>query len=370
MKIQSILTVLTSVYLLCVTSAAAQEQPEPIKGRLLYSNGSHDDVFIISYKAGIATYRTSLRSLNILQAKKPALEAIYFYEPKIFTEAMSLYWAKNYSEAKVKFAECEVSYKPVNSLPDNYATLAGFYKMECSRSSGDLEALSAELEKYRKDGLTRENHHQQLEIYTFWEAIRLKEWARIDRLAMGHSWQGRKLPSELRVQIEYCHALALDELTKEDASRWQETINAYNRVLSADATASIDLVLKAANNLMRMYAEDADVQKAMKNWKAGANKTVSAGDQKLMEANTLAQFYKQVGFHEIQPLSTDYQDFLKYGQVKFDAEAAKKPDAAAKPDVDKSTEEPEAAGDDSKNSETKKGGRKDRKSKGAAKQAE
>ena len=147
MKIQSILTVLTSVYLLCVTSAAAQEQPEPIKGRLLYSNGSHDDVFIISYKAGIATYRTSLRSLNILQAKKPALEAIYFYEPKIFTEAMSLYWAKNYSEAKVKFAECEVSYKPVNSLPDNYATLAGFYKMECSRRSGDLEALSAELEK-------------------------------------------------------------------------------------------------------------------------------------------------------------------------------------------------------------------------------
>ena len=228
MKIQSILTILSSIYLLCVTSATAQEEPELPKGRLLYSNGSHDDVYVISYKAGVATYRTSMRSLNILQAKKPALEAIYFYEPQIFTEAMNLYRAKNYSEAKVKFAECEASFKSVDSLPDNYATLAGFYTMECSRRSGDLEALSAELEKYRKDGLTRENHHLQLEVYTFWEAVRLKDWARIDRLAMGDSWQGRKVPSELRVQIEYCHALALDELakeglkegSKEDPSRW------------------------------------------------------------------------------------------------------------------------------------------------------
>ena len=113
MKIQSILTILSSVYLLCVTSAAAQEEPELPKGRLLYSNGSHDDVYLISYKAGVVTYRTSMRSLNILQAKKPALEAIYFYEPQIFTEAMNLYRAKNYSEAKVKFAECEVSFKPL-----------------------------------------------------------------------------------------------------------------------------------------------------------------------------------------------------------------------------------------------------------------
>ena len=350
MKIQSILTILSSIYLLCVTSATAQEEPELPKGRLLYSNGSHDDVYVISYKAGVATYRTNMKSLNILQAKKPALEAIYFYEPQIFTEAMHLYRAKNYSEAKVKFAECEASFKSVNSLPDNYATLAGFYTMECSRRSGDLEALSAELEKYRKDGLTRENHHLQLEVYTFWEAVRLKDWALIDRLAAGTSWQDRKLPSELRAQIEYCHALALDELakeglkegSKEDSSRWGAAINAYNRVLSVDATASIDLVLKAANSLMRIYSEDKGVQAAMKNRKDGANKTFSAGDQKLMEANTLAQYYKQVGFHEIQPLSADYEEFLKYGQVKLETAAVKKPDAGAGPDVEKAAEAPEA----------------------------
>ena len=342
MKIQSILTVLSSVYLLCVSSAVAQSEPELPKGRLLYSNGSHEDVYIISYRAGVATYRTNMRSLNVLQAKKPALETIYFYEPQIFTEAMNLYRAKNYGEAKVKFAECEVSYKSVDSLPDNYATLAGFYKMECSRKSGDLEALSSELEKYRKDGLTRDNHHLQLEVYAFWEAVRLKDWARLDRLATGTSWQDRKVPSELRVQIEYCHALALDELAKEDPSRWGAAINAYNRVLSADATASIDLVLKAANNLMRIYAEDEGVQLAMKNWKTVHEKVSSVGYQKLMEANSLAQFYKQVGFHEIQPLAADHEDFLKYGQGKSDAAAVKKTDAGAEPDVEKADEAAEA----------------------------
>ena len=342
MKIQSILTVLCSVYLLCVSSAVAQSEPELPKGRLLYSNGSHEDVYIISYRAGVATYRTNMRSLNVLQAKKPALEAIYFYEPQIFTEAMNLYRAKNYGEAKVKFAECEVSFKSVDSLPDNYATLAGFYKMECSRKSGDLEALSSELEKYRKDGLTRDNHHLQLEVYAFWEAVRLKDWARLDRLATGTSWQDRKVPSELRVQIEYCHALALDELAKEDPSRWGAAINAYNRVLSADATASIDLVLKAANNLMRIYAEDEGVQLAMKNWNKESEGVFNAGAQKLMEANTLAQFYKQVGFHEIQPLTADFEEFLKYGQGKSDAAAVKKTDAGAELDVEKADEAVEA----------------------------
>jgi hypothetical protein len=346
MKIQSILTVLSSVYFLCVSTVAAQSEPELPKGRLLYSDGRHVDCYVISYRAGVATYRTNMKSLNILQAKKPALEAIYFYEPQIFTDAMNLYRAKNYGEAKVKFAECEVSFKSVDSLPDNYATLGGFYKMECSRRSGDLDALSAELEKYRKDGLTRDNHYLQLEVYRFWEAVRLKDWAHIDRLATGDSWQGRKVPSELRVQLEYCHALALDELAKEgpkeDSSRWGPVINAYNRVLSADATASIDLVLKAANNLMRIYAEDEGVQLAIKNWKTEHEKVSSVGYQKLMEANTLAQFYKQVGFHEIQPLITDYEKFLNYGQVKVETAAVTKPDAGAEPDVEKAAEAPEA----------------------------
>ena len=146
-----------------------------------------------------------------------------------------------------------------------------------------------------------------------------------------------KMRMKMKMNIKYNK-----EDSNEDSFRWGRAISAYNRVLSADATASIDLVLMAANNLMRIYSEDKGVQAAMKNRKDGANKTFSAGDQKLMEANTLAQYYKQVGFHEIQPLSADYEEFLKYGQVKLETAAVKKPDAGAGPDVEKAAEAPEA----------------------------
>lgn len=310
MKTQSIISVLCSLCFFCVVEVAAQSTPVLAKGRLFYTDGSHDDVHLISYRAGTATYRTSLKSLNILQVKKPKLESIYLYEPDVFNEAMRLYRAKNYAEAKAKFAECEATYKAVDSLPDNYSTLGGFYKMECSRRLYDLEALSSELEKFRKDGLTRNFHFQQLEVYALWEAVRLEDWARLDRLAL--SWMDRKFPSELRVQIEYCHALALEQLVKEAPARFEELVDAYNRVLTADASASIDLVLKAANSLLRIYAEDEDVVFVMKNWDPSEDRAALAGDQKLMDAINLVSYYKQVGYDAIQPLLPNYEKFLDY----------------------------------------------------------
>lgn len=341
MKIQSILVALFSVFVLSAATAAE----DPAKVRLLYSDGSHEDVFLLSYKAGTATYRSNLKSLNILQVKKPRLESVYFYEPELFMEAMSLYRGKNYAEAKSKFAECEEAFKPVDSLPDNYATLAGFYKMECSRKLNDLEALSAELEKYFKSALTREAHLEQLELYAFWDAVRLEDWTRLDVLA--ESWQGRKLPSELRVQVEFCHALALDALQKEDPSRQQDALNAYSRVLSADATASIDLVLKAASNLLRIYTEDPGVQYAIKNWKGVNEKVNSTGYQRLMEANSLVKYYKLAGFHDLQPLSPEHEEFLQYSPQQYVAPAQQpaEPGEDAPQDTDPAATDGEEAPD-------------------------
>ena len=103
MKIRFILAALYSVFMLSVATAAEG----PAKVRLLYSDESHEDVYLYSYKAGTATYKTNLKSLNILQVKKPRLEAVYFYEPELFIQAMDLYRDKNYAEAKTKIAECE-----------------------------------------------------------------------------------------------------------------------------------------------------------------------------------------------------------------------------------------------------------------------
>ena len=321
MKMQSILKPLAfTLIILCNEPILAALTP----ARLLYNDGTHDDVLVISYSAGTATYRSSANSLNILRVSKPKLESVYFYKPQVFSEAMSLYYARNYAEAKVKFAECEVTFKSLDSLPDNYASLAGFYKMECSRRMFDLEALSSELEQYRKKGLTRENHLQQLEIYTFWEAVRLKDWERLDRLAL--SWQGRKLPAGLRVQIEYCHALALDKLAQpkndqeeQDPELASKALGAYSRAMCANAASSIEIVLEATNNAMRLYANDKGVQRAMSLWKTVDENTSSPGYRRLIEANSLVKYYQQVGFDQMKPLASEYKKFLEYSGPKAEA---------------------------------------------------
>ena len=284
--------------------------------RLYYNDGSHDDVLAISYSAGTMTYKKSEKSLNLQRVQKPKLEAVYFYEPKAYKEAMGHYHSRNYAEAKEIFAKLETEYKTVDTLPDNYSTLSGFYKMECSRRMNDLEALSAELEKFHKKGLSRETHLQQLEVYSFWEAVRLGDWDRLDRLAV--EWQPRSLAAGMRVQIEYCHARALDNLCQKDPSRKSQAINAYNRVLTADGTTSMELVLAAALGALNLYSNDDGVKLAMRVWGTDDENRRSAGYERLLEANTLVKFYKQSGFDDLQPLAKEHEKFLEFNPPKAD----------------------------------------------------
>ena len=74
-----------STYCVCTSAVAAvRKSQNSQKAACCIAMARHEDVYVISYRAGVATYRTNMRSLNVLQAKKPALEAIYFYEPQIF----------------------------------------------------------------------------------------------------------------------------------------------------------------------------------------------------------------------------------------------------------------------------------------------
>lgn len=313
MNIRSFITLL-SVALMMLSGPTASAVDAA--ARLVYNDGSHDDVLVISYANGVATYRLNARALNIVRVGRPKLEAIYFYEPKIFSEAMTLYRGRNYAEAKKKFAECETAFKAVDTAPNNYGSLGGFYKMECSRRMKDFDALSSELEKFRKKGLTRETHLEQIEVNAFWEAVRLKDWERLDRLAQ--AWRKRKVTGGQRAQIAYCHGLALENLAKKDPKRLTEALNAYNRVLTADFTASTELVLDAANNALRIYDNDPQVKFAIKVWQTADENPNSAGHQRLLEANTLVKLYKQAGFDKIKPLGAAYSKFLKYDPPETD----------------------------------------------------
>jgi len=294
--------------MLMVTSSQALAVDAP--ARLLYKDNSQDDVLITKYQNGTVTYRANDKDLNRVVVGPAKLDAIYFYKPKMFAEAMDLYRGRKYAEAKTKFAECEEFFKHVDDAPNNYATLAGFYKMECSRRMMKLDELSDELEKFRKQGLTRETHLQQLEVNAFWEAVRLKDWERLDRLAQ--AWRKRKVSGGQRAQIEYCHGLALENLAKKNPKLLTDALNAYNRALTSDFTASTEIVAAAANNALRIYNSDPEVALAIKLWGTEDERPNSTGHQRLLEANTLIKLYKQAGFNVVSPLDSAFDKFYKY----------------------------------------------------------
>lgn len=310
MNIRSL--IISALLLAVAPIASALEAP----ARLMYKDGSHDDVLVVDYKRGFVTFKLNARDLNRTRKGPDTVQAIYFYKVPLFEEAMALYQGRKYDEAKVKFLECEEAYKNIDTAPNNYATLAGFYAMECSRKTFDLSTLSSAMEKFRKDGLTRENHLQQLEVNAFWEAVRLKDWDRLDRLAK--DWRTRKVTGGQRAQISYCHGLALENLSKKNPKLVTAALNAYNITLSADFTASIELVVASANNCLRIYHADPEVQLAIKNWGGEDENQNSSGFQRLIEANALVKLYNQAGFNKIKALSADYKLFLKYNKPKED----------------------------------------------------
>lgn len=299
---------LFSLALLIAVAPLVSAVPAP--ARIMHADASHDDVLILEYRKGFIIYKMNPNDLNRKKLSLTKLDSIYFKTPKIFNDAMSLYQGRKYAEAKELFIKCEQAFKLVDTAPNNYGSLAGFYVMECSRRQFDLSALSEEQMKFRKDGLTRETQIQQLEVNAFWEAVRLKNWDRLDRLA--ESWSKRKVTGSQRAQISYCHGLALEQLAKKDPKRVPAALNAFNRALTADFTASTEIVIAAADHAFRMYSSNTGVKLAMQNWQTEDENKGKIGYQYLLEANTLVKLYQQAGFEAMKPLSPDYKLFLKY----------------------------------------------------------
>ena len=124
----------------------------------------------------------------------------------------------------------------------------------------------------------------------------------------------------------------------------------------ADGTTSIEIVLEAANNALRIYTNDPGVELAIKLWKTEDENRNTIGYQRLMEAASLVSFYQQAGFDQLKPLTKESQKFLKYSppktetaapKVEENAEAGKDPkgDDEAKEDVELEAEEAEDAED-------------------------
>lgn len=314
------------------SSAVAKDAP----ARLLGKKGSNQDVLIIQYKNNAVLHRASEKDQNKDSTSMSTLEGIYFYEPASYTKAMNLYKERKFSEAKKAFAKCEADFKSVDTVKGNYSTLSGFYRLECSRRMFDLKTLGAEQSRFRQQPLDHKMHTVQLELNILWEAVRLKDWARLDKLAV--KWARDEISNSQLAQVAYCHALALEQLGLDEPAQMKEAIVKYNQAMVADHTLSIELVTSAAEKLLNIYSNDPKVKTARDLWGTEDEEVNSDGYASLISANTLVATYQVAGFENFKPLSAKHVEFLKF-KAKEGAEevepAAKEEKAADKPEKSK-----------------------------------
>ena len=280
------------------------------RARLLNKDGSHSDVLIIDYKGGSVLHRSSAKDLNKVKTKVSSLDGVYFYVPSVYTEATYLYEERKFKEAKKMFAQCEADFKSVDTAKGNYATLAGFYKLECSRRMFDFKALSSEQEKFRNKALTRESHIVQLELNALWEAFGLQDWERLESLTQ--KWSEKNVTNSQLAQIAYCRAVALDEIAIKDPTRMEEALDAYDKAIVLDQVGSLELVTAATEKILDIYVNDKAVKIAMKLWETKDEETNSDGYVKLVRANALVRTYQLGGFSHIKPLSAEHAGLIKF----------------------------------------------------------
>lgn len=271
-----------------VTPAAAPAPaaitPQQAPALLIYEDGSSDNAYIVAATRSEIRYRPTPQAIDTTDMKLSEVQTVYLLEPKMYREAMELYQSRKYAEAKDLFVKVKEMFKPTAALDNNYSTLAGFYELECMRRLGDLEGLAKGVEVFRKDGLMREHHLKQLEIYMFWDALRTKSWQRL--VSLGEARLQEKLPAYQRAQVAFCVANAYEALKQSS-----KALNAYNTAMVADLGATEEIAEQSAIAIMRIHLENPEVQLAIKLWGTPDENKNSSGFLHLQEAASVAALY-------------------------------------------------------------------------------
>jgi tetratricopeptide (TPR) repeat protein len=299
-----------------ITGAHAQQAPQQAEAFLIYEEGDVERVWITAATAVQIRYKGTEQAVDTEDAKIDEFQSIYILEPPALSEAIELYQGRKYAEAKDKLAAVKLAFKPIEELPDNPSTLAGYLELECLRKLGDFDGLAKALETFDKAGLTREYQQRQIELYAMWDAVRTKDWSRLENICVERLKE--RMPGFQRAQIGYCLGLALDSQDK-----LIPAINAYNIAMTADTGASEDITRTATENSLRLYKKDPDVQTAIKLWGTPDEVVGSSGHQRLLEAAALAELY-ELSLGGGQPLPADFKDLLKYVKKSEPAAAPEK----------------------------------------------
>jgi tetratricopeptide (TPR) repeat protein len=272
---------------------------------LIYEDEPAVTVYIVNSNASSILYKTTPQaSENAPQVKLADIQSVYLFEPKPYSQAVELYQARKYEEAKPIFAKVSEEYKFTKALPNNFHLLAGLYEMECMRRLGDLEGLNKAAAAYDSRALTRPLLQRQFELYAMWDAVRTKSWDRV--LAVAEERYKERQPGYQRAQVAFCLAQAYEAQKK-----FSKALNAYNMAIVADVGASHELAQQSALAVMRIHSANEAVQVAMKNWGTDDEDKNSGGRINLVEAGAMAALYQSF-LGDGKPLPSQFNILLKY----------------------------------------------------------
>jgi hypothetical protein len=296
----------TTLSSLAQNAAPKKEIPIPKQAHalLIYDEKKFEEVWIDKATPTRFQYRVTANAIDRKIKTYAACTSIYLYEPAAYRYARDLYQARRFDDARKEFARIRDALKAIRDLPNNHGTLSGFYELECLRQLGDLEGLKKALDAFHPKALTRKDHLRQIDLYKLWDAVNTKSWQRLDLMCQDR--RKKPMPGYQRVQVAYCHGLALEGLEKP-----VKALNAYATTIVSDYGASQELVRKAALNSLRIYSNDEQVQLAMRLVGTEDENKNSTGHFRMLEAGALAKTYKTI-LGAGKGLPTEYKKFLKY----------------------------------------------------------
>jgi hypothetical protein len=304
---KSIIAPAFAALLLAGTSANAQEGRFQQEALIIKSPSEFEQVWITDANKTHFLYYATERGVDTVKKLISGVGVIWLMEPPAYTEAMELYQGRKYEEARTKFAEVREAYKKLVTLPNNHSSLAAYWEMECLRKLNKLDDLKEVQDKFLpvdRESLTRPNQLQQMEIYTLWDAVRTKDWPRLEILC--NEKLNEKMPGGQRAQVGYMLGLAL-----EGQKKGIPAINAYNIGMTADTGASEVITAQSALNALRLYKEDELVQQAIRLHGTPDEDAQSSGALRLEEAASLAALF-ELTLGGGKALPAEYKELLKY----------------------------------------------------------
>lgn len=303
---KSIIAPVFAATLLAATSAQAQNRFQQ-EALIINSPSEFEQVWIADSNKTHFIYYATEQGVDTVKKLISAPASIWLMEPPEYTEAMELFQGRKYEEARTKFAAVRETYKRLQEIPNNHSSLAAFYEMECLRKLNKLDELKEIQDGFLpvdRESLTRPNQIQQMEIYTLWDAVRTKDWSRLELLC--EEKLESRMPGSQRAQVGYMLGLALEGQKKPIPA-----INAYNIGMTADTGASEIITRESALNALRLYTQDESVQLAIKLFGTPDEDPESAGALRLAEAASLVSLY-QLTLGGGEPLPGEFKDLLKY----------------------------------------------------------